>query len=77
LLERAPWDRLERYQAFCDNRGVTMLDATFAWLLARPGVTSVIAGATSADQIRQNADAASAWACSPEDAAAINDIFPA
>ena len=51
LLDNAPWDVIERYQAFCDERGVTMLEATFAWLLAQPGLTSVIAGATKPEQI--------------------------
>jgi aryl-alcohol dehydrogenase-like predicted oxidoreductase len=32
-----------------------LLDLVIARLLARPAVTSVIAGATSADQVRRNA----------------------
>jgi aryl-alcohol dehydrogenase-like predicted oxidoreductase len=75
LLGTAPWDTIERYQAFCDERGVTMLAATFAWLLAQPGLTSVIAGATKPGQIVQNADAASAWQPTPEDVAWISDLF--
>ena len=47
LCEDAPWDALEAFQAFCDERGITMLEATFGWLLARPALASVIAGATS------------------------------
>jgi aryl-alcohol dehydrogenase-like predicted oxidoreductase len=77
ILATAPWDALERYQSFCDERELTMLEATFGWLLAQPGVTSVIAGATSAEQIRQNADAATAWQPSEEDIAQISDLFPA
>ena len=53
--------RSRRYQAFCDERGITMLEATFGWLLARPAISSVIAGATSPEQVRANAAAASAW----------------
>ena len=48
VWQDAPWDALERFQAFCDERGITMLEATFGWLLAHAGVSSVIAGATSA-----------------------------
>jgi aryl-alcohol dehydrogenase-like predicted oxidoreductase len=77
ILANAPWEALERYQAFCDARELTMLEATFGWLLAQPGVTSVIAGATSPEQIRQNADAATAWQPSEEDLAQISDLFPA
>ena len=54
VLAKAPWDVLEEYQRFCDERGVTMLQATFAWLLAQPGLSSVIAGATKPEQIVQN-----------------------
>jgi len=75
LVDNAPWDVLERYQAFCDERGVSMLDATFAWLLAQPGLTSVIAGATRPEQITQNADAATAWKPSAEDVAWISALF--
>jgi aryl-alcohol dehydrogenase-like predicted oxidoreductase len=75
LVENAPWDTIERYQAFCDERGVTMLAATFAWLLAQPGLTSVIAGATKPEQIIQNANEATAWHPSAEDVAWISDLF--
>ncbi|WP_223695068.1 aldo/keto reductase [Leifsonia poae] len=75
LLDDAPWGAIERYQAFCDERGVTMLQATFAWLLAQPGLTSVIAGATRPEQIVQNAEAATAWRPTPEDIAAITSFF--
>ncbi|TFD31246.1 aldo/keto reductase [Cryobacterium cryoconiti] len=75
LVETAPWDVIEKYEAFCDERGVTMLAATFAWLLAQPGVTSVIAGATRPEQILQNATEGNAWRPSPGDVAWISDLF--
>lgn len=75
LLEQAPWDLIERYEAFCAERGVTMLAATFAWLLAQPGLTSVIAGATRPEQIVANADAATAWHPTTDDVAWISDLF--
>jgi aryl-alcohol dehydrogenase-like predicted oxidoreductase len=75
LLDNAPWDRIERFQAFCDERGVSMLAATFGWLLAQPGLTSVIAGATKPEQIVANAEAATAWTPSAEDVTAISAIF--
>jgi aryl-alcohol dehydrogenase-like predicted oxidoreductase len=53
-----------------------MLEAAFGWLLARPSLASVIAGATSADQVRANAAAASAWTATAEDLAAIDQLFP-
>lgn len=76
LYENAPWDALEAYQAFCDERGITMLQATFGWLLARPALASVIAGATSPEQVRANAEAATAWSPTAADLEAIDRIFP-
>jgi 1-deoxyxylulose-5-phosphate synthase len=76
LWENAPWDRLDAYRSFCDERGITMLEATFGWLLAQQPVTSVIAGATSPEQVRANAAAATAWTPTTEDLAAIDDILP-
>jgi 1-deoxyxylulose-5-phosphate synthase len=75
LVENAPWDTIERYEAFCAERGIGMLEATFAWLLAQPGLTSVIAGATRPEQIRQNAEAATSWTPTAEDVAEISELF--
>lgn len=75
VLDNVPWDAMERYEDFCGNRGVTMLEATFAWLLAQPALTSVIAGATTPEQIVQNASAASAWSPTAEEIAEISAIF--
>ncbi|ROS72233.1 aryl-alcohol dehydrogenase-like predicted oxidoreductase [Curtobacterium sp. PhB130] len=75
LLESAPWDALEEYQRFCDERDVTMLQATFAWLLAQPGLTSVIAGATKPEQIVQNVEAGTTWVPSEDDLAEMTVIF--
>jgi aryl-alcohol dehydrogenase-like predicted oxidoreductase len=75
LLETAPWDTIERYEAFCAERGVSMLAATLAWLLAQPGLTSVIAGATKPEQIIQNAAAATEWTPTAADVAEISALF--
>lgn len=76
IWERAPWDALEAYEAFCRERGIAMLEATFGWLLAQPGVSSVIAGATSAAQVESNAAAADAWTPDADDLATIDALFP-
>ncbi|ROS73540.1 aldo/keto reductase [Cellulomonas sp. PhB143] len=75
LLESAPWEALERLRDFCDERGITEVQVAFGWLLAQRAVASVIAGATTPDQVRQNA-AAAAWEPTPEDLAALDEIFP-
>ncbi|MGF3055728.1 aldo/keto reductase [Microbacterium sp. YY-01] len=76
LWEQAPWDALDAYRDFCDERGITMLEATFGWLLAQPAVASVIAGATSPEQVSANARAGQAWSPTEEDLAIIDGFFP-
>lgn len=76
VADDAPWDALEAYAAFCLERGVTMLEATFAWLLAQPGLSSVIAGATRPEQVRANA-VAGAWTPTADEVATISGFFPA
>ena len=76
LLRDAPWDAIESYRTFCEEREISMLEATFGWLLARPAVSSVIAGATSPEQVRANAAAAVSWTPSVEELTAIDELFP-
>jgi len=76
LVQNAPWARLEAFAAFCAERGIGMLEATVGWLLSRPALASVIAGATTEEQVAQNAAAARAWTPTPDDLAAIDLIFP-
>jgi aryl-alcohol dehydrogenase-like predicted oxidoreductase len=75
VLEKVSWDAMDRYEKFCADRDVSMLTATLAWLLAQPGLTSVIAGATKPEQIVQNAEAATAWKPSDAEIAEISEIF--
>ncbi len=76
LLESAPWEALEGLQKFADERGVSMLEVAFGWLLRQPQVSSVIAGATTPEQVRANAAAATAFRPDSDDLAEINGIFP-
>jgi aryl-alcohol dehydrogenase-like predicted oxidoreductase len=48
----------ERLRAFAEQHGHSLLELAFSWLTARPQVASVIAGATSPEQVRANAVAA-------------------
>jgi aryl-alcohol dehydrogenase-like predicted oxidoreductase len=65
-LTPANFDRLERLEAWARKRDRSMGELAIAWLLARRCVSSVISGATSPAQVRENARAAS-WTLSPED----------
>jgi aryl-alcohol dehydrogenase-like predicted oxidoreductase len=51
---------VEELIEFAESRGHTILDLAFSWLLTQPAVASVIAGATSPEQVRSNA-AAGSW----------------
>jgi aryl-alcohol dehydrogenase-like predicted oxidoreductase len=57
------------------SEGHTVLDLAFAWLLARPSVASVIAGATKPEQIAANV-AAGAWTLPPDLLARVDAIAP-
>jgi aryl-alcohol dehydrogenase-like predicted oxidoreductase len=57
-------DLVERFSDFAAIRGYTVLELAIAWLLSNPLVPSVIAGATSPDQVRTNA-AAISWRLTP------------
>jgi aryl-alcohol dehydrogenase-like predicted oxidoreductase len=43
-------------------------------LLAKPVISSVIAGATSPEQVRANVSAAEAWRFTPEDVERANEL---
>ena len=59
-----------------EGEGHSLLELAVAWLLARPQVASVIAGATRPEQIQANANAAG-WVLSPSDLSRIDEISPA
>jgi aryl-alcohol dehydrogenase-like predicted oxidoreductase len=65
LTERN-WRLTERLGDFCAARGHSLLELAFSWLLNRPAVASVIAGATAPEQVAANVRAAE-WALSRED----------
>ncbi len=73
-LDGADWDTIEALTAFGAERGHSLLDVAIAGLAARPAVSSVIAGATTPEQVAQNA-AAGAWELTAEDNAALDEIL--
>ena len=64
---------VERLRQFTEQRGHTLLELAFSWLLARPSVASVIAGATSPEQVRGNV-AAAGWKLTSADLAEIDAV---
>ena len=67
------WDVLEALDGFVKRRGRGMVELAFSWLLRDPVVPSVIAGATSPEQVAQNI-AAAGWTLSAEELAEIDRI---
>ena len=65
---------VEKLITFTESRGRTILELAFSWLLMKPAVTSVIAGATRPEQVHANAAAAS-WVLSAEEMAEVNQII--
>lgn len=59
-LAAVDWEVLARYRTLCEEAGHSMIDVTFRWLLARPEISSVIAGATRIEQVEANATAGGA-----------------
>lgn len=58
FLTERNWSAVEQLQAFADERGKSLLDVAIGWLLSRPAVASVIAGATIPEQVDANVAAA-------------------
>ena len=63
----ANFDVVERLTAYAEERGHTTHELAIGWLASKPVVSSVIAGATTPEQVRANAAAVEAWRLSAEE----------
>jgi aryl-alcohol dehydrogenase-like predicted oxidoreductase len=70
VFTQANLDRAEKLAKFAESQGHTLLELAISWLAARREVSSVIAGAKTAEQVRANAKAAS-WKLTEADQALI------
>jgi aryl-alcohol dehydrogenase-like predicted oxidoreductase len=68
------FDVVEAVGRFAADRGVSMIDVAIGALLARPAVSTVIAGATKPEQARTNA-AAARWTPSESDLAELEEVL--
>jgi aryl-alcohol dehydrogenase-like predicted oxidoreductase len=73
VLTDANWAKVGRLETFAQERGHSLLDLAFTWLLAK-GAASVIAGATKPEQIAANARAAN-WELAPADLVEIDRLL--
>ena len=70
LLTEDNLDKVERLMDYAQSHGHSILDLAISWLLGHPLVASVIAGASSAEQVRANVNAAN-WELTEAD---LNEI---
>jgi aryl-alcohol dehydrogenase-like predicted oxidoreductase len=68
-------DEVEALIGWAEQRGVTILDVAIGGLAAQPGCSSVIAGATSPEQVKANA-AAGSWIPSADELADLDRVVP-
>jgi len=76
LLAARNFDAVARLDAYARERGHTLLDLALSWLASSPVVSSVIAGATSAEQVRANATATTAWHLDAHERAEVAALVP-
>ena len=76
LLTEENLDKVEKLIEFSEGRGHTILELAFSWLLSRPMVASVIAGATTPEQVVANA-AAGEWDLTESELEEVSRIVPA
>ena len=75
LLTDDNFDLLDRLSAFAQERGHTLLDLAIAGLAVQPAVASIIAGATTPEQVVANV-AAAEWTLSAADRDALDEMLP-
>ena len=68
-------EKVEKLSTYAQERGHTVGELALAWLLANQAVCSVIAGASSPEQVVQNVAAAN-WGLSPDDLKEVDEIVP-
>jgi aryl-alcohol dehydrogenase-like predicted oxidoreductase len=69
------FDVVEKLQRFAAERGVEILDVALGGLAAQPAVASVIAGATTVEQVRRNVEAI-AWRPTVDDLVELDQVAP-
>lgn len=71
--DRRTWEIINEVGRIASDTGASMAQVSLSWLKDRPGVTSVILGARTTDQLKDNL-AASAVALSAADRAALDTV---
>ncbi len=69
------FDAVERLTTFAAEHDRDLLGLAFSWLLSQDEISSVIAGATSAGQVRANAAAAEGWRLSAAEMSEVRNLL--
>jgi aryl-alcohol dehydrogenase-like predicted oxidoreductase len=73
-MSDANFDKVEALTKWAEERGHTLLELAFAWLLGHPVVSSVIAGATTPEQVAANV-ATAEWALTEDEVDAVGKLI--
>jgi aryl-alcohol dehydrogenase-like predicted oxidoreductase len=73
VFDDRAFDAVERLTAFAAERDRSLLELAMSWLACLPHMASVIAGATSAEQVRANANAAR-WRLTADEMAEVDAL---
>ena len=65
---------VERLAAFAEQRGHNLLELALSWLASHKQIASVIAGAMTAQQVRANVVATTAWQLSDDELAEVDRL---
>ena len=72
-MDDRAFDVVDRLAAFAEGRGHTLLELALSWLECLPHMASVIAGATSPEQVRANVTAAT-WVLTDDEMAEVDRL---
>jgi aryl-alcohol dehydrogenase-like predicted oxidoreductase len=70
VMSPANFERIAAFEAFATRSGRTLLDLAFGWLVSQPIVATVIASASTPEQVRANV-AAAEWRLTAEEMAGV------
>lgn len=68
------FEHVQRLEAFARDRGRALIELALGWLISQPGVTSVICGASTPEQVRANI-AASTWRLTADELTAVSALL--
>ena len=73
IFTEANWEKLAKLETFATGRGHTMGELAIAWLLSKPCISTIIAGATKNEQVTANVTAAD-WRLTAEEVAEVEAL---